>query len=248
MIEDGECAMGRGRRERGQAAVETALILPTHLFAMLGILQMALTYQAKLVAEYAVFKVARSASVYRNDCPHMIDAAIIALGPTLEQSPRTTASDPVDTRLTENIIAALNNKNTNVRANTPLVVVQYYLEDPNSNRDFDEQLAPGEQPLRIHVRLGYFFEYRVPFANVILARFWLAMHTGQRWTDGTNPLMAIDSNPSQPGLESGFDAELLSISQSNINLGVYAPPVVATWTMRMMSEPNRDGNPYHTCR
>ena len=237
-----------GRRcQAGQAAVETALVLPMHLFLMLGILQMAMAYHAKLIAEYAVFKAARAASVYRIDCQRMINAAVIALGPTLQSA---GGNNGPSQNLTNAINNALGTRNVS-SAGTPRVIVQYWLEDPNPAAPFDRQLQLGEKPMRIHTRLGYFFEYRVPFANWILARFWLSMHTGARWTAAYDPTMVVSANPQQPTRETGFDDELLTISQLNIANGLYAPPVVSTWTMRMMSDPlpnKLGGNAYRTCR
>jgi hypothetical protein len=61
----------------------------------------------------------------------------------------------------------------------------------------------------------------------------------------------VVADPQQPTQEVGFDTELLTIARVNITSGYYAPPVVATWTLRMMSDPlpnKRGGTPYRTCR
>ena len=61
----------------------------------------------------------------------------------------------------------------------------------------------------------------------------------------------VSTNPQEPTPETGFDDELLKIAKLNILEGYYAPPLVTTWTMRMMSDPlpgKLVGSPYRTCK
>ena len=231
--------------QRGQAAVETALVMPMHVFLLLGILQINLAYHAKLATEYAAFKAARSASVYRASCSRMIDAATLALGPTL---PSAGGSGPRG-RLTAAMTAALDRRNEVPGVGTPMVIVQFYIDAPRADGRFDDPLGPGEAAMTIHVRVGYFFEYRVPFANWLITRYWLAMHLFARTFDSVSPTMSSTA-AGQP-LPAGFDAELLEIAKLNLRRDHYATPVVATWSMRMMSDPlagKLGRNPYRTCR
>jgi Flp pilus assembly protein TadG len=48
----------RRRRDSGQSAVETALVLPLVTFMILGTLQLFMLLQAKLMAQYAVYQAA----------------------------------------------------------------------------------------------------------------------------------------------------------------------------------------------
>lgn len=70
-------------RESGQAAVESALVLPLMVFLALGLIQLTLMQQAKLMTEYAAYCAARSGIVWNGNNERMHDAAIIALLPTM---------------------------------------------------------------------------------------------------------------------------------------------------------------------
>ncbi|HYO56746.1 TadE family protein [Archangium sp.] len=71
------------RRESGQAAVESALVLPLMVFLGLGLLQLTMMQHAKLMTEYAAYCAARSGIVWNGNNERMRDAALIALLPTL---------------------------------------------------------------------------------------------------------------------------------------------------------------------
>ena len=49
---------------------------------------------------------------------------------------------------------------------TPVTVVDWRLTDVRP--EFDTQLDPGERPMKVHARLAYFYEYRIPFANWVI--------------------------------------------------------------------------------
>lgn len=73
-------------RESGQAAVESAIVLPLQIFFALGILQLTMMQHAKLMTEYAAYQAARAGIVWNGNNERMKDAAIIALLPTLGQT------------------------------------------------------------------------------------------------------------------------------------------------------------------
>jgi len=71
------------RGQSGQAAVESALVLPLMVFIALGIVQLTMMQHAKLMTEYAAFSAARAGIVWNGNNERMHDAAIIALLPTM---------------------------------------------------------------------------------------------------------------------------------------------------------------------
>ncbi|MFY0521807.1 TadE/TadG family type IV pilus assembly protein [Archangium gephyra] len=73
----------RAGRQSGQAAVESALVLPLMVFLGLGLVQLTLMQQAKLMTEYAAYCAARSGIVWNGNTERMRDAALVALLPTL---------------------------------------------------------------------------------------------------------------------------------------------------------------------
>ena len=77
--------LGRARRdERGQAVVESALVIPLMTFLILGIVQLSVIQHARIMTEYAAFNAARAGIVWNADRFIMENAAIISLMPTNE--------------------------------------------------------------------------------------------------------------------------------------------------------------------
>lgn len=76
------CASFRGQGESGQAAVEAAIVLPLFVAILLGVIQLTLVHQARLLTEYAAYQAARAGVVWNGDPRKMKDAAIFVLAPT----------------------------------------------------------------------------------------------------------------------------------------------------------------------
>jgi hypothetical protein len=70
-------------KSSGQAAVESAIILPLMLFMVLGIIQMTMMQQARLMTEYAAFQACRAGIVWNANPKKMASAARVALAPTV---------------------------------------------------------------------------------------------------------------------------------------------------------------------
>ena len=226
------------RADSGQAALETALILPLQLFTLLGAIQLSMAYQARLVAEYAAFKTARSASLYRTDCRHMTDAALMALLPTVSGHFPPGAVTSAQQRYVAlgNLLLSSGNRppNNPPGSATPLTVIDFRVTD--FRPEFDEQLDPGDRPMKVHVRLAYFYEYRVPFANWIISRFWLQSESGIQLAQGIDPIMPARNHRSEP-LTPFLDPSLTGIAQSAIANRYFTVPIVTTFSLRMMSDP-----------
>jgi hypothetical protein len=228
----------RSSADSGQAALETALILPLQLFTLLGAIQMSMAYQARLVTEYAAYKTARAASLYRLDCGHMTNAALMALVPTISgHFPPGMVTTPQAryTALAAAVLGAGNRPPNNPPgAGTPLTVIDWRLTD--SRPEFDTQLDPGDRPMKVHLRLAYFYEYRVPFANWVLSHFWLQTENGVQLTQGIDPILAVHNVRDEP-LTPSLDPTLTTIAQTAISNQYFTVPIVATFSLRMMSDP-----------
>lgn len=231
----------RGRRSRrgqeGQAAVESAIVLPLMVFCLLGVMQLGMAHQARLLNEYAVYKVARAASVYRLDCGHMVKAGLMALIPSMSRtgrgSPQKRFSATARQVLNENAPPGWGGR---VGGAIPQVLVNYWVS--NARYPFDEQLEvdSGEQPMKVHVRLSYFYEYRIPFAGWVISRVWLASQTGTPWARGADPVMPVvrSADPVARAAEPSPDRDVV---ERAIGMDYFTVPVVSTWSMRMMSDP-----------
>lgn len=71
------------RGESGQVAVETALIIPLFIFLILGILQLGMIAQTRVMAKYAAYRAARVGAMHHASQDAMNAAAIFHLLPVL---------------------------------------------------------------------------------------------------------------------------------------------------------------------
>jgi len=80
---------------RGQAAVETAIVMPLMTFMVLGIIQLTMMQQASLMTEYAAYQACRAGVVWNGNNDKMVDAAIVALAPTAPGGKLFPGSQPI---------------------------------------------------------------------------------------------------------------------------------------------------------
>lgn len=71
------------RTDSGQAAVESAMVMPLMVFMCLGIIQLTMMQHARILTEYAAYQAARAGIVWNGNNERMHDAAIMALLPTM---------------------------------------------------------------------------------------------------------------------------------------------------------------------
>jgi hypothetical protein len=191
-----------------------------------------MAYHARMLTEYATFKAVRSGSIYRAACDpdkQMLKAALLALAPTIP--PQTKLASSLSEAFQANAQKALTNTGSKGQ---PLIWLDYWLE--NTDHDFDEQLDPSATNVeRLHVKIVYFYEYRIPFANWIMTRYWLAVNNGLHWAAGDPTIEA--SKARQPTVSPAVDAAIIGQVQANLGLKAYTLPIVTTWSMRMFSDP-----------
>jgi hypothetical protein len=208
--------------QRGQAAVESALVLPLMTFLFLGIIQLTMIQQARLMTEYAAFQAARAGIVWNGNNERMHDAALIALLPTMGRTDDwpTLATAWTKEQTYDRALGALSwgypprtsLNGTNllglVRVDTVnptyLTPMDYslwklpagvnwkeldfdgpdtYPEVPNLESHVDKlyNLAlpdSAEDSYRkstlLQIRLRYWYEMKVPFANQVIFLSWFA--------------------------------------------------------------------------
>ena len=80
------------RCESGQAAVESALVIPLFMFVMMGSLQLALMHQARLLTKYAAYKAVRVGAITSVDKHRMEMAALAVVLPTVAAAHRGGAA------------------------------------------------------------------------------------------------------------------------------------------------------------
>ena len=172
------------RNESAQAMVETAIVCPMVIFFMLGVIQLGMMQQARLMVEYAAFNAARAGSVWNMSQWHMHRAAELSLVPTRPAFPLVGNL----TGKIENIgnLAASYLETVAVNASDlPMGgkrMIHIDILNPRPEHfgekeelDFDDVNLRKETQLTI--RLTYFYELKIPFANWVIFNTWLEIRS-----------------------------------------------------------------------
>ncbi len=240
--------------------MEAALTLPMVVFLILGTLQLFLMLQARIVAEHAAFMAARVGSVNHGNCDRMTHAAVLTLLPTFSSflgnavgSPAEKLANAFDARLDEmggapdqlKFVPALDAGHDReivwIDRVSPL---QGELND-SAEEEFDNPDSPNRYTLG--VRLVYWYPLKIPFANWVMSRMFLAS-LGIREFTGTNPIMPTQTNAhweSHGG--NTLETELANEMRDRIDARQYAFPIQASFAMRMMTPPRRSEFPTQNC-
>jgi hypothetical protein len=207
--------------ERGQAALESALVLPLLVFLVLGIIQLTLLQQGKVMTEYAAFSAARAGIVWNGNNERMRDAAVVSLLPTMGRTDdlahlaatweRSRLLDlffrqlpwgtPIPAAIERAPLRGLVRVDTvspaqfsgadaiwNLRDGSAWKELEFdgaytYPEDPRLDAHFDTFLNTKlpDRPQDLYrkanvltVRIRYWYELRIPFANRIIFLAWYA--------------------------------------------------------------------------
>ncbi|MFL5320959.1 MAG: TadE/TadG family type IV pilus assembly protein [Myxococcaceae bacterium] len=226
----------RSGRETGQAAVESALVLPLFVFLILGIIQLGLMHQARLLTKYAAYRAVRAGSINGADPDKMKSAAIAALLPVIARGHSVTKTAGASNFLQKWFIhrVGLQGKvadypvmdNVRVDICGPLQNQvgggqEMDFDDPkNSFPDTPNWATAQVTKLKAQVLLNY--QLIIPFANTVIHGIYTNM--------GTNPVLRLG--------KTGKD-ETGGIKHTDYlvpaMMGVYLIPIRATYTMRMQS-------------
>jgi hypothetical protein len=247
-------------RQSGQAAVETALVVPMMVFLVLGIIQLGMVHHARLMTEYGAYRAVRAGIVNHGDCGIMEKSALVALLPTL--GPLKTLPGRVDTL---DRAATINEAYSQVALGPgappmfytagPLPLLRVEVVNPKSSElpnlfslygshmqereiDYDDiRDARVIEANLLSVRLIYFYELRIPFANWQLHSFYMGRDylDELRGVQFENQRVGGESATAyleRRGAEQGGDSERVATLAGT---GRYVMPLVATWSMRMQS-------------
>lgn len=205
---------------RGQAAVESAIAIPMSMFVILGLIQMAMLQQARMLADYAAYKGARAASVGRAECPLIARAEVAALVPTLGRADGASAWGTVYDKYKDN-----------QRNGQPVVHNEWRID--NVVKPFDKPLQPGDKPEKLHLRMHYFYEMTIPFANWLIARYFLAQRGLQSWANMVDPIEPAATTRPLTTVGASTDD---NIANAYFNQHHYVVPIMASWSFRMFSQ------------
>lgn len=234
--------------------METAIVMPLFLFILLGLIQLGLLHQARLLTKYAAYKAVRAGSLNRGDLQVMRNAAVAVMMPVLSQnSPiargngRTqnqyavyNVSTPGRYRRAYNeVISSRNNvafghRMVDVTICTPL--------RGNSNQDFDDpQVNPndwrGFDNTKLAIQVTTYAVLYIPYANAFI--WWAAR--GQEGAGSAARVRAMrmlrmkGKPQADRGRYSPNNSWTLPELDREAQAGNYVMPVRASYTLRMQS-------------
>lgn len=233
----GEALKERFGAESGQAAVESAIILPLYVFLILGILQLAMMHQARLLTKYAAYRAVRAGALHNADVGVMEKEALAVLLPMISErggaggaeiiKPVNSASKfitKMTTFLPNRMFDAMGLKYAEVTICGPTTKD---LGKTSGEVEFDAPLpknADWKTSDRTKLRIQLTFNYRlpIPFADYVI--------------------VAASRNQAVPYVlrlgKDGKDTDRASVSDKYwmlAQMGRYVLPIRATYTMRMQS-------------
>lgn len=233
--------------EKGQAAVEAAIVLPLTLFLILGTLQLSLLQHARIAAQYASFQAARTGSVHHGACKPMTDAALLSVvsnfysflgDANLGGSPAKKLAGAFN-RVRDNHYAGFQwgtwrSAGTSEEA-IIWIVREGTLPTANDVVRFDQPLSGGN-PLRMEVRLVYWAPLRIPFADWVYARIAAARMLSMAGP-AHDPLVPTRATTNWSGQGHTLDAKVAAEFARRMNAAHYVFPITVSSTMRMMTPP-----------
>lgn len=242
----------RNRRgESGQAAVEAALTLPLTIFLVLGTLQLFMMLQGRIMAEYAAFEAVRAGSRHHGDCEKMMQAGLAALLPnvvtylgsaTSGGSPAQKLASAWRDRINggKPQFQAMDSTQSALGGSSLAGEAIFWLarEQPTNvpspeDSDFDAPV-PNGGGMRLEVRLIYWFPLRIPFADWVMTKMFLAQFGLDPYV-AANPIMLAEKNANWTAGPNTLDGAISGKYKALATAGKYVFPIQATYGMRMMT-------------
>lgn len=228
------------RSDGGQAALESALVLPLFVFLILGILQLALMHQARLLAKYAAYRAVRVGALHDADVGLMEKEALAVLLPMVGQNGGAGADviKPVN-GATRYLVKA---ENAEILANKMsdggLQYAQITICGPttaqvNGNAkdgelDFDDPtLSSGDwgpsERSKLRVQLTFNYRLVIPFAD------WVILAASRNQAVPYTLRLGKDGRDTDRAATDDVYWELAKQKK------IYVLPIRATYAMRMQS-------------
>lgn len=259
-------------RESGQAAVEAALVVPMMVFLVLGIIQLAMMHQARMMTEYAAYRAARAGIVNHGHCGKMYKSALLSVVPTLGPPVSIGGTTLVPGRADNILYAkalfmAYKESDDKVKDGkgrkyfgSEVPVLQVEVVNPRQNQlasifntygsrmerkeiDFDDiRDSTVIAANLLSVRVTYYYEMRIPFANKLIHSWWIGYQylsdlKGVQFDNKRALYGSVDGTKYLEGrvaTESGIRGELAKLALRPLK-SVYVIPLVSTYSMRMQS-------------
>ena len=240
----------RRHRESGQAAVEAALCMPLVVFLVLGTLQLFMLLQGRILAQVAVYRAVRAGSLNHGSCEAMTHAAMVTMLPTVASTttgPKLAAAfadrerNYLRVRGTEGALFSEGPMVEIVRESPTVGWVRSLSGGEDLLFDVPTNSAAELQQRTLEIRMVAWYYMRIPFADWVMSRMFLAHFRLKNYTNA-NPLMPAQKKSdwwSDTDVELGDDewpgGDLGERMVRWSEQGHYLFPIQVHAAMRMMS-------------
>ncbi len=236
--------------------------MPLFVFLTLGILQLSLLHQARLLTKYAAYKAVRSGALYGADKQVMKDAALAVLMPVAGQLDGDGFYVATDAAGYASNWARMRSKAAQYPGGIPLVDVticgplrqhtdvRVDFDDPNSDANFGVgrfSWAGGEfDRSRLSVQVTFYYRMLIPFVNGalwwmvygkedpnLLQTLRMGRKTREQIRQDSGGSLTEMYNERENGSRQRTLEELINLARAN----KYVLPIRASYLMRMHSNP-----------
>ncbi len=227
--------------------METAIVLPLFVFLILGILQLGLMHQARLLTKYAAYKAVRAGSIHNASVKEMEKAAVAVLLPVLAK--RSSGSDGIEyvrpVSSGQEFTTKWNEMMGNEMGDTDLKYAEVTICGPTKKEvggsggelDFDDpdnaasEDWKGSHRTKLRVQVTFNYRLIIPFADWVIFQSTrardLPMLMRMKVRDEDRRAEAPRRFGSASTGEGPYDAAA--------SKRIYIAPIRATYTMRMQS-------------
>lgn len=240
----------RTSRESGQVAVETAIVMPLFVFLILGLLQLGLLHQARVLTKYAAFKAVRVGSIHNAKKSAMKRAALAVMLPMTGKRTNlgggqgmyykaTVSGFPISWAMAKGGVSKSDSDTAN-----PLKVT---ICDPTSQvtGDFDDpdsQMGPGggwegQNHGRLAIQIQNNQEMVIPFANAVIFYILSAQERAELYNVLRMRPKGDQRHKDWLATRNAANGESRTINkfENLAKSGTYIIPIRASWSMRMQS-------------
>jgi len=230
---------GSRRSQSGQVEVETAVVLPVAVFLLLGLIQLGLLHQARIIAEYAAYRAARTGALYNMDMGKMEAAAVAAMLPILSYDNRG-AEVLSRTDTAANWARKYINPGFKMNRMLDLPMLKYaeiivcgplkkevnnltYTAEGKQYVPFDNPEVAGGSGAKTKLRVQLTLNYRliIPFADWVIFRMWKGKEITKE--------LHLDAGGRGPGFSlDKYDMAAMA--------GVHIIPIRAQYAMKLHSD------------
>ncbi len=235
------------RSEAGQVGVETALVMPLTVFLILGIMQLSMMQQARLLTEFAAFRAVRAGAIDQINCQKMNAAALEAILPSFGRTDTATNLMKTYTIPSGKLASPMLNQTGFPSLN--MVDISYVVTESNgapkspyTAQDFDDP----DHPMTLVDLVVYNYELNIPFADSMIHHIW----TGTEFVSSNFDVLMPASNAHHNTVElstmkdrlNNFNAdpkerhnEKTKALAAASTMSRFFIPIRASYSMRMMS-------------